>query len=112
MIRVYEQMDDGELASNVSWGQMPEMRDFRAAPVYWLRPDETRQVVVKDLDLRPILATFPVGADSQLWPWLVRITVHVMDRSGKRITDAERIVRLVPTSARKTSHYTDPPPDR
>jgi hypothetical protein len=108
----YEQMDNSALASSVSWGQMTEMRDFKATPIYWLRPEEARQVVVKDLDLRPILITFPVGEDGELWPWLVRVTVHVMDRSGKRITDAERIVRLVPTSARKKSHYNDPLPPR
>ena len=46
------------------------------------------QLVVKDLDLRSILITFPVGEDGELWPWLVRVAVHVMDRLGKRITDA------------------------
>jgi hypothetical protein len=106
--RAYEQMDNSALASSVSWGQMTEMRDLKAIPIYWLRPAETRQVVVKDLDLTPILITFPVGEDGELWPWLVRVTVHVMDRSGKQITDAERILRLVPSSARKISHYNDP----
>jgi len=101
--RAYEQMDNSTIASSVSWGQMTEMRDLKATTIYWLRPKETRQVVVKDLDLRPILITFPVGEDGELWPWLVRVTVHVMDRSGKQIADAERIVRLVPTSARKVS---------
>jgi len=106
--RAYEQMDNSTIASSVSWGQMTEMRDLKATTIYWLRPKETRQVVVKDLDLRPILITFPVGEDGELWPWLVRVTVHVMDRSGKQIADAERIVRLVPTSARKVSRYNDP----
>jgi len=35
--------------------------------------------------------------------FLVRVTVHVLDRSEKQITDAEQILRLVPTSARKIS---------
>jgi hypothetical protein len=110
--RTYEQMDNSALASSVSWGQMTKMRDLKATPVYWLRPKETRHVAVKDLDLRPVLITFPVGEDGELWPWLVRVTVHVMDRSGKQITDAERILRLAPTSARKISHYNDPLPSQ
>jgi hypothetical protein len=61
--RAYEQMDNSALASSVSWGQMTEMRDLKAIPINWLRPAETRQVVVKDLDLTPVLTTFPVGED-------------------------------------------------
>jgi hypothetical protein len=106
--RAYEQMDNSALASSVSWGQMTEMRDLKGTPIYWLRPKETRQVVVKGLDLSPVLKSFPVGEDGELWPWLVRVTIHVLDRSGKQITNAERISRLVPTSARRISRYNDP----
>lgn len=110
--RAYEQMDNGTLGSSVAWGQMAEMRDLKATPIYFLKPDESRNVAVKGLDLRPVIAAFPVGEDGELWPWLVRVTVHVQDRSGKQVTSAERTLRLSPSSARKKTHYNDPLPSR
>ena len=91
--RAYEQMDNSALGSSVGWGQMTEMRDLKATRIYFFRPKETRRVVVKGLDLSPVLAAFPVGDDGELWPWLVRVTVHVQDRSGKQIAVAERTLR-------------------
>lgn len=111
--RAYEQMDNGTLSSSVGWGQVTEMHDLKATPIYLLRPGESRKVAVKGLDLSSVLAVFPVGENGELWPWLVRVTVHVQDRSGKQLTSAERTLRLAPSSARKKSHYNDPlPPHR
>jgi hypothetical protein len=110
--RAYEQMGNGALSSSVGWGQMAEMRDLKAIPINRLRTGESRQVAVKGLDLSPVLSAFPVGEDGELWPWLIRVVVHVQDRSGKQLTSAERTLRLVPNSARKKSHYNDPLPPR
>jgi hypothetical protein len=110
--RAYEQMDNGTLSSSVGWGQVTEMRDLKATPMYRLRPGESRRVAIKDLDLNPVLAAFPVGEDGELWPWLIRVTVHVQDRSGKQLASAERTLRLAPSSARKKSHYNDALPNR
>jgi hypothetical protein len=110
--RAYEQMGNGVLSSSVGWGQMAEMRDLKATPINLLRPGASRKVAVRGLDLSPVLAAFPVGEDGELWPWLVRVTVHVQDRSGKQLTSAEQTVRLTPNSARKKSHYNDPLPPR
>jgi len=110
--RALEQMDNNELGSNVGWGQVMEMRDFKASPIYFLRPNEARQVTVRNLDFRPVLAAFPVGDAGELWPWLVRVTIHVLDRSGKQIAVSERTLRLSPSSARKINHYNDPLPSR
>jgi hypothetical protein len=110
--RAYEQMDNSALSSSVGWGQVAEMGDLKGTPINLLRPGESRKVAVKGLDLSPVLAAFPVGEDGELWPWLVRVTVHVQDRSGKQLTSAERTLRLAPSSARKKSHYNDPLPPR
>jgi hypothetical protein len=110
--RAYEQMANGALSSSVGWGQMAEMRDLKATPINLQRPGESRKVAVKGLDLSPVLSAFPVGEDGELWPWLIRVVVHVQDRSGKQLTSAERTLRLVPNSARKKSHYNAPLPPR
>jgi hypothetical protein len=110
--RAYEQMDNSTLGSSVGWGQVGEMRDLKAMPIYFLRRGESRQASVKDLNLDPVLAAFPVGDAGELWPWLIRVTVHVQDRSGTQLTSAERTLRLSPSSARKTSHYNDLLPSR
>ncbi len=106
--RAHERMNNDELASSLGWGQITEMRDLEAISVYALRLEEIRGVVVKDLELGTVLAAFPVGNAGELWPWLVRITVHVQDRSGKHLALPERTLRLSPSSARKASHYNDP----
>jgi len=106
--RAYEQMDDRELGSSVAWGQITEMQDLKGVPIYLLRPGETRRVVAKDLDLRTVLAAFPVGDEGELWPWLVQVTIHIQDRSGKQLANAGRTVRLSPSSARKISRDNDP----
>jgi hypothetical protein len=110
--RAFDQMDNSQLGSSAGWGQVMEMRDLKVTPIYFLRPNEAREVAVKDLDLGPVLASFPVGDAAELWPWLVRVTIHVLDRSGKQIAVAERTLRLSPSSARKISHYDDPLPSR
>lgn len=100
MTRAYEEMDNNKLATTVGWGQVNEMRDLSATSIYFLRPSETRQVVVKDLNLNTVLAAFPVGDAGELWPWLVRVTVHIQDRSGKQIAVAERTRHDKPAALR------------
>jgi hypothetical protein len=110
--RAYEKMDNKTLSSSVGWGQVTEMLDLKATPIYSLRPRESRKATVKGLNLSPVLAAFPVGEDGELWPWLIRIVIHLQDRSGKQLTAAERTLRLIPNSARKKSHYNDALPSR
>jgi hypothetical protein len=97
----YEKMETDQLGSNVGWGQDTTMHDLKAVPVYFLRAGETRRVVVKGFDLGKVLASFPVGDAGNLWPWLIRLNIHIQDRDGRQITSAERIVRLWPDSVRK-----------
>jgi hypothetical protein len=106
--RAFEQMDDDKLGLSVGWGQVTEMRDLNSTPIYFLRPGERRHIVVKQLDLRPVLEAFPVGDAGELWPWLIRLTVHIQDRSGERVALTQRTWRLSPNPARKLTHYNDP----
>lgn len=96
----YEKMDVNQTGSSVSWGQVTEMQDLKAVPIYLLRAGETRRVVIKDFDLEKTLASFPVGNAGNLWPWLLRINIHIQDRAGKQIVSAAHIVRLWPDSIR------------
>jgi hypothetical protein len=76
------------------------MRDLQTLPIYALRAGETRRVVIKDFDVEKVLASFPVGDAGNLWPWLVRITIHIQDRAGKQIVSGAHMVRLWPDSVR------------
>jgi len=97
----YEQMDDATLGSSVAWALVTEMRDLKATPIYFLRRGESRNIAVRGLNLSSVLTAFPLGEDGELWPRLIRVTVHVQDRSGKQLTSAERTLHLAPNSARK-----------
>jgi hypothetical protein len=96
----YEKMDIDQTGSSVSWAQVTEMHDLKAVPIYLLRAGETRRVVIKDFDLEKALASFPVGNAGNLWPWLLRINIHIQDRAGKQIVSAAHIARLWPDSIR------------
>lgn len=76
------------------------MHDLKAVPIYSLRAGETRRVVIKDFDLEKSLASFPVGNPGNLWPWLLRVNIHIQGRRGKQIVSASHIVRLWPDSIR------------
>jgi hypothetical protein len=105
----YEKMGTDQIGSHVGWGTIAEMQDFGAMPIYSLRPQETKRVVMKNFDLAKVLAAFPVGNEGNLWPWLIRLNVHVQDRTGRQIGSAERVVRLRPDSVRKTINHSRPP---
>jgi len=96
----YEKMDIDQIGSSVGWGQVTEMHDLKAVPIYLLRPGETRRVLIRGFDLKKALASFPVGNAGNLWPWLLRINTHIQDRAGKQIVSAAGIVRLWPDSVR------------
>jgi hypothetical protein len=104
----YEKMGTDQIGSNVSWGTIAAMQDFGAMPIYSLRPRETKRVVMRNFNLAKVLADFPVGNEGNLWPWLIRLNVHVQDRTGRQIGSAERIVRLWPSSARRTTNHSQP----
>jgi hypothetical protein len=101
----YDKMQTDQLGLAVGWGQLSEMQDLKFTPIYSLRPDETRRVVVKDFDLAKVLAAFPVGDAGNLWPWLMRLEIYVQDRNGKQIAAAQRIVRLSPDQSRKATKH-------
>jgi len=101
----YEKMDINQTGSSVSWGQVTEMHDLKGAPIYSLGANDTRHVVIKDFDLEKALASFPVGNAGNLWPWLLRINIHIQDRAGKQIVSAAHIVRLWPDSIRLPKNH-------
>ena len=96
----YEKMDINQLGSSVSWGQIAEMHDLKAVPIYFLSASETRRVVIEDFDVEKALASFPVGNAGNLWPWLLRLNIHIQDRAGKQIVSATHIARLWPDPIR------------
>lgn len=96
----FEKMGTEQFGSGVSWGQVAEMQDLKAVPIYSLRAGETRRVVIKDFDLERTLASFPVGNPGNLWPWLLRVNIHIQDRGGKQILSTVHIARLWPDSIR------------
>lgn len=95
-----EKMSIDQIGASVSWGQIAEMHDLKAVPIYSLRAGDTRHVAIEDFDLEKALASFPVGNPGNLWPWLLRVNIHIQDRDGKQIVSAARIVRLWPNSIR------------
>jgi hypothetical protein len=99
--RRYEKVEPDAIASEVGWATLAEMADLKPVPIYYLGPGETRRVVIRGFDLKKTMAAFPISNPGNLWPWLVRLEIHVQDRNGKQIGSAERIVRLFPDPDRE-----------
>ena len=97
----YENMKADQIAPNASWAMSAEIQDLKPLPVYLFHPGETRRIVINGFDLAKVLASFPAGEKDNLWPWFVRIRIHVQDRTGRQIGSAERVVRLSPDPSRK-----------
>jgi hypothetical protein len=101
----YEKLQPDTLASEAGWGTLAEMADLKPVPIYSLSPGETRRLIIKGFDLKKAIAAFPIGNARNLWPWLVRLEIHVQDRNGKQIGSAERVVRLIPDPVREEKPY-------
>lgn len=96
----FADLSPAKLGEQVSWGQVAEMKDIRSEAVYALRPGERRSVVIRGFDLSEVLAAFPPHKDGSLWPWLVRINIHVQDREGNQVGSQQRTFSLKPTASR------------
>jgi hypothetical protein len=99
--RRYENVEPDAIASEVGWATLAEMADLKPVPIYSFGPGETRRVFIRWFDLKKAVAAFPIGNPGNLWPWLVRLEIHIQDRNGKQIGSAERIVRLFPDPVRE-----------
>jgi hypothetical protein len=97
----YENMKADQIAPNANWAMSAEIQDLKPLPVYLFHPGETRRIVINGFDLTKVLASFPQRDKDNLWPWFIRIRIHVQDRTGKQVGSAERIIRLSPDSCRK-----------
>jgi hypothetical protein len=100
-MRRYEEVDSDAIASEGGWATLVGVADLKPIPIYSLGPGQTRRVVIKGFDLKKVVSAFPIGNPGNLWPWLIRLEIHVQDRNGKQIGSAERIVRLFPDSVRE-----------
>jgi hypothetical protein len=96
----YQRMNVEQLSEGVVWGQVTEMLDIKSAPIYSLRGGESRSVRIKNFSLQDVLALFHRNDTKNLWPWLLRVNIHVQDRTGRQIASATRIVRIRPEPSR------------
>jgi hypothetical protein len=99
--RRYEKVDPDAIASEGGWATLAGVADLKPISIYSLGPGQNRRVVIKGFDLKKVVAAFPIGNRGNLWPWLIRLEIHVQDRNGRQIGSAERIVRLFPDSDRE-----------
>jgi|HubBroStandDraft_6_1064221.scaffolds.fasta_scaffold46040_3 hypothetical protein len=96
----YASLSIEELGEQVGSGLVTSMQDINAVPLYDLRPGRTRKVVLGRFALGPLLATFPPTEKDNLWPWVMRITIHIQDRDGHQIASESKSFLLQPSAER------------
>jgi tetratricopeptide (TPR) repeat protein len=99
----YEKMKADQIDPKASWNMSAEIQDLKPLPIYSFHPGETRWVVINGFDLAKVLPSFPKEDPDNLWPWFLRIRIHVQDRTGRQIGSAERIIHVSPDSVRRNT---------
>jgi hypothetical protein len=88
-------------AGSISWGWMAELKDIRSKSIYSLANGACKKVSVGPFDLEPMMRSFDEPDSAlPLWPWALRITLHVATREGKEVGSRQEVVRIEPRSDR------------
>lgn len=83
-----------ELLQDVPW---TEERSIGRVVIRRVAPKETREVKVKNFDLKTFLHNnYSDEKNGVTWPWKMRVRVNVETADGKRITQGEAIITIIP----------------
>ena len=95
---VYSVKDFDRLRNEVSWGRVATQDDdMNSVVVRALRPGMSQELAIETFDPDSLIQKFPRNSDN-LWPWLARVNIFVMDQRGRLVVSANAILEIEPTS--------------
>jgi len=80
----------------VDWSSVD---DVKMATVPFVKSSEIAELRIKSFNLGDLLAEYN-GQDHTLWPWGLRVNVHVMDRQMNRVVLGQSSLRIIPADKR------------
>ena len=93
---VYSAKDFGRLRTEISWGRIVTQNDDMSAVVVRdLRRGLSRELVIEAFSPKSLIEKFPGDSDN-LWPWLARVNIFVVDQKGRVVGSGNAILEIEP----------------
>ena len=94
MTEEYKEMGPDQVSIGTNWTRFAEMQDIKPIAIYSLRSGEHRTVVLTGFDIETVLSAHQPGGSGNLWPWFLRLTIHIQDLTGRQVASSEKIVSV------------------
>lgn len=91
--------DVQKIIQDHNWGRVGSVDDVKMEKVPYLNPGDRAQIGIKSFNLGKALKQFDGDGDT-LWPWALRMNVHVMNRDMTRVAVGQAILPMIPSDRR------------
>ncbi len=87
------------IMNEVHWLRETAVDDVKMEEVPYIQPKGSAPVKIKGFNLGNLLKQFN-GEEDTLWPWALRINVHIMNRDMTRVALGQAILPMIPSDRR------------
>ncbi len=81
------------------WSREAKVDDVKTERVPYLKPKESVRLKIKGFHLGSLLKTYN-GKDDTLWPWALRVNIHVLNRDMTQVAHGRAILPMIPADSR------------
>lgn len=82
-----------------NWSRLGSVDDVKMATMPFIKSSEIAGLRINGFNLGNLLGEYN-GQDHTLWPWGLRVNVHVMDRQMNRVVSGQSSLRIIPADKR------------
>jgi hypothetical protein len=93
------QGDAMKILQNGNWSRLISVDDAKMETVPYVKSGDVVELRIKDFNLNKLLEDYN-GHDHTLWPWGLRVNVHVMNREMSRVAFGQATLRIIPADNR------------
>lgn len=91
--------DVNKIIDEVGWAPVAAMEDVKVEIVPYLEAKSTTKVKIEGFQLGSLLKQFS-GEGDTLWPWALRVNVHVLTRDMTQVAVSEATLPMIPSDRR------------
>ena len=93
------QGDVRKILQNGNWSRLVSVDDVKMETVPYLKPGDEAELRIKGFNLGNLIASYN-GQDGTLWPWGLRVNIHVMNREMSRVAVGQATLRMISADSR------------
>ena len=93
------QGDATKILKNGNWSRLISVDDVKMETVPYVQSGEVVELRIRGFNLNKLLEDYN-GQDHTLWPWGLRVNVHVINREMSRIAFGQATLRMIPSDNR------------